>query len=185
MNKKRRCVPGFGMRMRKKIILAAFIFAVLFSVIFSGVYLLRKSGEETGEKDLGEEELAEDRWQDIVVGQDGKEEGREEERDGKEEAAVRKYPVEISGLSDEALEILGASKEEIAEEILEWAQKNGCSSARSASFQNSMEIRFDDSKYTMNFSLDFEEEGNGDQPEGGMLFTMDFYKGERGFFFHR
>lgn len=172
----------------KKIILAIAIFAVLFSAIFSGIYFLRKSAEKTEGKNVRAEAEEENGWKEIVAEEKEEEkkaeEENEEEEDAKENEAVRRSPVEIAGISDEALEILGTSREEIADEILAWAQENGFSSAGSASFQNSMEIRFDESKYTMYFALDFREEGNGSQPEESLPFVMDFYKSEQRFFFH-
>lgn len=92
--------------------------------------------------------------------------------------------MELTGLPDDVLEIMGITRVQVADALKEWTEENGYSSADGAVFQEPVCIRFENLKFSVNLQLTFGEEGNGTIPEDTVL-TMDYYKTQNHIFFHK
>lgn len=124
--------------------------------------------------------------------QDEEEEKKEETEDKKVSAESEKesdneeLEMEISGLGEEQLKILGVTKKELASKLKKWTLKNGYSSATGAVFQDMMWIRFSEKKYSIDCKLIFENKGNGLQPENAnVMISVNYYKDKKAFYFHK
>ena len=94
-----------------------------------------------------------------------------------EEQAEEPLSMELSGLNEEALSMMGISKREVADALRTWTQEHGFSSATGAQFMEPMLVRFSEEKYTMDCQLIFADGGNGIQPEDAQTkLTMDYFK---------
>ena len=88
--------------------------------------------------------------------------------------------MELSGLNEEALSMMGISKREVADALRTWTQEHGFSSATGAQFMEPMLVRFSEEKYSMDCQLLFADGGNGIQPEDVQTkLTMDYFKDEK------
>ena len=94
--------------------------------------------------------------------------------------------IELKGLNEEMLQVLGAEKEALAEALNEWAKGNGLSSIEGASFYPRMNIDFMESKYSMEFVVILGDKGNGIYSDADRehIYTMDYYKQNETFNFH-
>mgnify|MGYP007077728436 CR=1 FL=1 len=94
-----------------------------------------------------------------------------------EEQAEEPLSMELSGLNEEALSMMGISKREVADALRTWTQEHGFSSATGAQFMEPMLVRFSEEKYSMDCQLLFADGGNGIQPEDVQTkLTMDYFK---------
>lgn len=94
-----------------------------------------------------------------------------------EEQAEEPLSMELSGLNEEALSMMGISKREVADALRIWTQEHGFSSATGAQFLEPMLVRFSEGKYSMDCQLIFADGGNGIQPEDAQTkLTMDYFK---------
>ncbi|MCB5493868.1 hypothetical protein G4974_14300 [[Ruminococcus] gnavus] len=94
-----------------------------------------------------------------------------------EEQAEEPLSMELSGLNEEALSMMGISKREVADALRTWTQEHGFSSATGAQFMKPMLVRFSEEKYSMDCQLLFADGGNGIQPEDVQTkLTMDYFK---------
>ena len=85
--------------------------------------------------------------------------------------------MDLSGLNEDALSMMGISKKEVADALRTWTQEHGFSSATGAQFLEPMLVRFSEEKYTMDCQLIFADGGNGIQPEDVQTkLTMDYFK---------
>ena len=72
-----------------------------------------------------------------------------------EEQAEEPLSMELSGLNEEALSMMGISKREVADALRTWTQEHGFSSATGAQFMEPMLVRFSEEKYSMDCQLLF------------------------------
>lgn len=94
-----------------------------------------------------------------------------------EEQVEESLSMELSGLNEEALSMMGISKKEVADSLKTWTQEHGFSSATGAQFLEPMLVRFSEGKYSMDCQLIFADGGNGIQPEDAQTkLTMDYFK---------
>lgn len=94
-----------------------------------------------------------------------------------EEQAEEPLSMELSGLNEEALSMMGISKREVADALRTWTQEHGFSSATGVQFMEPMLVRFSEEKYSMDCQLLFADGGNGIQPEDVQTkLTMDYFK---------
>lgn len=85
--------------------------------------------------------------------------------------------MDLSGLNEDALSMMGISKKEVADALRTWTQEHGFSSATGAQFLEPMLVRFSEEKYSMDCQLIFADGGNGIQPEDVQTkLTMDYFK---------
>ncbi|HBJ43554.1 hypothetical protein DWY88_17305 [Mediterraneibacter gnavus] len=85
--------------------------------------------------------------------------------------------MDLSGLNEDALSMMGISKREVADALRTWTQEHGFSSATGAQFLEPMLVRFSEEKYSMDCQLIFADGGNGIQPEDAQTkLTMDYFK---------
>lgn len=102
-----------------------------------------------------------------------------------EEQAEEPLSMELSGLNEEALSMMGISKREVADALRTWTQEHGFSSATGAQFMEPMLVRFSEGKYSMDCQLLFADGGNGIQPEDAQTkLTMDYFKEKQLLQFH-
>ena len=95
----------------------------------------------------------------------------------KPEETEEPLSMELSGLNEEALSMMGISKREVADALRTWTQEHGFSSATGAQFMEPMLVRFSEEKYSMDCQLLFADGGNGIQPEDVQTkLTMDYFK---------
>lgn len=103
-----------------------------------------------------------------------------EETESEKEVAEQEkesLPMELSGLNEEALSMMGISKREVADALRTWTQEHGFSSVTGAQFLEPMLVRFSEGKYSMDCQLLFADGGNGIQPEDAPIkLTMDYFK---------
>lgn len=94
-----------------------------------------------------------------------------------EEQEEEPLSMDLSGLNEEALSMMGISKKEVADALRTWTQEHGFSSATGAQFLEPMLVRFSEGKYSMDCQLIFADGGNGIQPEDAQTkLTMDYFK---------
>ena len=94
-----------------------------------------------------------------------------------EEQEEEPLSMDLSGLNEEALSMMGISKKEVADALRTWTQEHGFSSATGAQFLEPMLVRFSEGKYSMDCQLIFADGGNGIQPEDVQTkLTMDYFK---------
>lgn len=102
-----------------------------------------------------------------------------------EEQVEESLSMELSGLNEEALSMMGISKKEVADSLKTWTQEHGFSSATGAQFLEPMLVRFSEGKYSMDCQLLFADGGNGIQPEDAQTkLTMDYFKEKQLLQFH-
>ena len=95
----------------------------------------------------------------------------------KQEQEEEPLSMDLSGLNEEALSMMGISKKEVADALRTWTQEHGFSSATGAQFLEPMLVRFSEGKYSMDCQLIFADGGNGIQPEDAQTkLTMDYFK---------
>lgn len=135
--------------------------------------------EQSGRVETGRQETTEKALE------GGQESGDDFEDELGEKALEEVSALELTGLNDEMLDVLGISKPDIASALKTWADKNGYASASGAAFYESMWIRFSESKYSIEFQMVMGDSGNGISVESGQVFTMDYYKGTGMFQFHK
>ena len=102
-----------------------------------------------------------------------------ETQESKEQQKTEETPhsMELLGLQEEALSMMGISKKEVADSLKTWTQEHGFSSAKGAQFLEPMLVRFSEGKYSMDCQLLFADGGNGIQPEDVQTkLTMDYFK---------
>lgn len=102
-----------------------------------------------------------------------------ETQESKEQQKTEEAPhsMELLGLQEEALSMMGISKKEVADSLKTWTQEHGFSSATGAQFLEPMLVRFSEGKYSMDCQLLFADGGNGIQPEDAQTkLTMDYFK---------
>ena len=85
--------------------------------------------------------------------------------------------MELSGLNEDALSMMGISKKEVADALRTWTQEHGFSKCnRSTVFGTDAGTIFRE-KYSMDCQLIFADGGNGIQPEDVQTkLTMDYFK---------
>ena len=108
-----------------------------------------------------------------------KEQEQEKAASAKESEEQEEEPLsmDLSGLNEEALSMMGISKKEVADALRTWTQEHGFSSATGAQFLEPMLVRFSEGKYSMDCQLIFADGGNGIQPEDAQTkLTMDYFK---------
>lgn len=93
--------------------------------------------------------------------------------------------VELIGVDEEMLDVLGVRGSDIAEALKEWADMNGYSGISGAAFYEPMWIRFSESKYSIGFELILGDTGNGVSANDSQMFTMDYYKSSGIYQFHK
>ncbi len=86
--------------------------------------------------------------------------------------------MDLSGLNEEALSMMGISKKEVADALRTWTQEHGFSSATGAQFLEPMLVRIFGRENTAWIAqLIFADGGNGIQPEDAQTkLTMDYFK---------
>lgn len=101
--------------------------------------------------------------------------------------STEKLPIEINGLSDEALKILGTNKIDISKKLKEWLDGNGFSSSSKVEFYQTMDIDFSENTYTMQCQINYGTEGNGiinpDNPNP--IITMKYFKDDGMYLFYK
>ena len=110
-----------------------------------------------------------------------------ETQESKEQQKTEETPhsMELLGLQEEALSMMGISKKEVADSLKTWTQEHGFSSAKGAQFLEPMLVRFSEGKYSMDCQLLFADGGNGIQPEDAQTkLTMDYFKEKQLLQFH-
>lgn len=101
------------------------------------------------------------------------------------EEPKEKPGIELIGIEEKHLDVLGIEKETIEKAFQKWTSENGYASVSGAVFYDPMSIFFLEEKYSMNCTLIFSNEGNGIQPENEQkMITMDYYKGKNLIQFH-
>ena len=121
-----------------------------------------------------------------IILSDQKPEKQSEEKPEKVEQELESEPekqeeeplsMDLSGLNEDALSMMGISKKEVADALRTWTQEHGFSSATGAQFLEPMLVRFSEEKYSMDCQLIFADGGNGIQPEDAQnKLTMDYFK---------
>ena len=142
-----------------------------------GIFLVdlkqEKLPEQKQEKvKLELQKKSEDTLEDLK--QKPEETGPEKEVEEQEEEPLS---MELLGLQEEALSMMGISKREVADVLRTWTQEHGFSSATGAQFLEPMLVRFSEGKYSMDCQLLFADGGNGIQPEDAQTkLAMDYFK---------
>lgn len=95
------------------------------------------TGTETRKSEAGITEKSEETLEDPKQ----KPEETEPEKEA-EEQAEEPLSMELSGLNEEALSMMGISKREVADALRTWTQEHGFSSATGAQFMEPMLVRF-------------------------------------------
>ena len=141
--------------------------------IFLVVLKQEKLPEQKPEKVKRElQKKSEDTLEDLK--QKPEETGPEKEVEEQEEEPLS---MELLGLQEEALSMMGISKREVADALRTWTQEHGFSSATGAQFLEPMLVRFSEGKYSMDCQLLFADGGNGIQPEDAQTkLAMDYFK---------
>lgn len=113
------------------------------------------------------------------------EESTKKEGEAEEVKQETESKMDLKGLSEGILSVLGIERESIEKELLEWTSENGYASASGAVFYDPMWIYFSEDKYSIDCHLVFGDGGNGIQPEETQKkITMDYYKTKRRIEFH-
>lgn len=140
-----------------------------------------KNSQEGSKEDMGTVADGEEKHEEGREEEQDREEKREEKQDQEEEPAIR-----LSGLSEEALSVMGCTQKELAEALKEWTEENGYSSAAGAEFYDPMWIRFGEGRYSMDCRLAIGSEGNGvSENAGSIVLTLDVFKGKKQIRFHQ
>lgn len=93
--------------------------------------------------------------------------------------------IELKGMTEEILLVLGTEEEKIETAVQKWTTENGYAGVSSVTFYDPMWIYFSEDKYSIDCHLTFDDGGNGIRPEdGGKRITMDYYKAKRRIQFH-
>lgn len=103
--------------------------------------------------DVAGREVKEVDAQDNRDGQPGKEEKEEKTQENSKEEE-KEEDFQITGISQEALEIMGMDRKELSETLSEWTYYNGYSMAEGAEFYPYMEIDFQNQICKMTLRLD-------------------------------
>ena len=164
--------------MKKRIIIVIAAMVILCGVL-TGIGILmsvqkpEKKSEQKSEKVEQELEIKPKETQENTK-QEMEERELESEPEKQEEEPLS---MDLSGLNEDALSMMGISKREVADALRTWTQEHGFSSATGAQFLEPMLVRFSEEKYTMDCQLIFADGGNGIQPEDVQTkLTMDYFK---------
>ena len=159
--------------MKKRIIILIAAMVILCGVL-TGIGILmsvqkpEKKSEQKSEKVEQELQTKLEEKQETPETQESKEQQKTEEEP---------LSMELSGLNEDALSMMGISKKEVADALRTWTQEHGFSSATGAQFLEPMLVRFSEEKYSMDCQLIFADGGNGIQPEDVQTkLTMDYFK---------
>lgn len=171
----------------KKIVAGGIIFllVLLFCVFGAVIYFASTKDEADGKAEVNVK--TETDSEELPEAEEEKTEATEmetEESEEPEEPEAEELPMELTGLPDDVMKIMGITRSQIADALKEWTEENGYSSADGAVFQEPVYLRFDDLKFSVSFQLTFGEEGNGITPEDTVL-TMDYYQKQNQIFFHK
>lgn len=164
--------------MKKRIIIVIAAMVILCGIL-TGIGIIlsdqkpEKQSEEKPEKVEQELEIKPKETQENTK-QEMEERELESEPEKQEEEPLS---MDLSGLNEDALSMMGISKREVADALRTWTQEHGFSSATGAQFLEPMLVRFSEEKYSMDCQLIFADGGNGIQPEDAQTkLTMDHFK---------
>lgn len=163
--------------MKKTIFIIAALAIVAAVFLLIGAYSLKKMDKQNEEQIIKNEKISEQKTEKVEEKNIG------ESKEKKEEEALS---MEISGLSDEMLSVMGITKKNVSDALKKWTQENGFSSATGAEFSEPMWIRFSESKYSLDCTLILSNQGTGIRPaEENLTITMDYFKGKNLIQFHQ
>ena len=164
--------------MKKRIIIVIAAMVILCGIL-TGIGIIlsdqkpEKQSEEKPEKVEQELEIKSKETQENTK-QEMEERELESEPEKQEEEPLS---MDLSGLNEDALSMMGISKREVADALRTWTQEHGFSSATGAQFLEPMLVRFSEEKYSMDCQLIFADGGNEIQPEDAQTkLTMDYFK---------
>lgn len=167
-------------RDHKKIVVGGILLLlVLLALVFGAVIYFANIKDEADSK-----ADAKTKSEEVQKAEEEKAEETEMEAVKSEEPEEEELSMELAGLPEDVLEIMGITRVQVADALKEWTEENGYSSADGAVFQEPVYLRFDDLKFSVSLQLTFGEGGNGTTPEDTVL-TMDYYKKQNQFFFHK
>ena len=164
--------------MKKRIIIPIAALILLCGILTGiGILLSSQKPEKTSEKKTEKVEQELQTKPEETPGNPKQEQEKAASAKESEEQEEEPLSMDLSGLNEEALSMMGISKKEVADALRTWTQEHGFSSATGAQFLEPMLVRFSEGKYSMDCQLIFADGGNGIQPEDAQTkLTMDYFK---------
>ena len=164
--------------MKKRIIIVIAAMVILCGVL-TGIGILMSVQKPEKKSEQKSEKVEQELQTKLEEKQKNPKQETPETQESKEQQKTEEEPLsmELSGLNEDALSMMGISKREVADALRTWTQEHGFSSATGAQFLEPMLVRFSEEKYSMDCQLIFADGGNGIQPEDAQTkLTMDYFK---------
>ena len=157
--------------MKKKIIIITVLVIVAAAAILAVIAVHRDKSEHAEKAGI---QISEEKPETEEPEETASEKPEEKEQNAEEDAGQES--MEINGLTEEMLSIMGVQKENVSRALRKWTLENGYSSAVGAEFYEPVWIRSTEQKISIDCRLIMFDDGNGIQKDGEQLvLTMDCF----------
>lgn len=148
-----------------------------------GVKVDPESGEPEGDSAKGSETKSpEEEKEDATKETEGEnQKGELTIQEGSAEGKASVLPdfrdFQVVGSVDRLTEITGMSLEKMVQDLRDWLDENGLTSATGIAFYDELKVAFSEEKYTLDLQVLFGDSGNGTEPENKqVIISMNYYR---------